>query len=309
MPKLSNIITLLLSLYCLELPAQDTLTNSRDTLPIYEEYLTRQLALLPISKMDDSIYRILKPFGGRTVDPSNVRWSIDNRLDKSEKIGKYCVLTRFDSTGQLLVKKYTKPWYVSKSKGQLLPFQVFPVNNIFWFMYYWEENEFVRGKKRNGYIEPPLAPYVIPRDCFFIQDSTSQYYFLFTDYTSQNICRDGAAMYCYKLSCYSSIFVLDSKLNPVVYITQALNCTDAHVVTIQKNGLYDARLGLTWAEIKANTLKDLAILIRKVPKKPLPNSKVHDNDVYRMEFNSWGLRIRNDFDWKNYRKKTCKKDY
>ena len=307
MPKFNNKI-LFLSLLLLVyngLEAQDSSdTPLIDRLPIYDGYLTYQLTHLPISKMDDTIYNVLTPFGGKTVNLSNVRNSIDNRLDKSKKIGKYRVLSRFDSTGRLLVKKYTKPWYISKNKGQILPFQIFPINNTFWFMYYWEENEFLRYRITNGFPEPPVEPYVIPKGCFFIQDSLSHYYFLFTDYSNQNICRDGTFMHCYKLSCYSSIYVLDGKLNPVVYITQALNCTDAHVVTLQKDGLYDARIGLNWAEIKANTLKDLAVLIKKIPKKPLPNSKVHNNDVYRMEFSSWGQRIRHDFDWINYKKKT-----
>lgn len=301
--NLKKSILLLFLLNCIESQAQYTPQIEFDTLPKYEKWLMQQMLSLPIKNMD-SVFQSLNVFGGSSVNSSKVRWSIDNHFDKCQKVGKYKVLSRYDSTGHLQVKKYTKPWYISKNKGRIFPFQIFPVNNTFWFMAEWEKNEFRDHIFIGGILAPPVEPYLFFKKCLIIQDSISRYYFLFTDYTNYNTCRDGTSMNCYKLSCYSSIYVLDGKLNPVVYITQALNCTDAHVVTLQKDGLYDARLGLNWAEIKANTLKDLAVLIKKIPKKPLPNSKVHDNDVYRMEFSSWGQRIRNDFDWINYKKKT-----
>ena len=304
MQKLTKII-LILSLISLSLfraDAQNQLDFERSWLMPYEEFLPADLAHQPLRVMD-SIFVNLITNGGKNTRPSELRHRSDRRLDKHEKVGYYRILNRFDSTGRLLVKKYTKPWYISKNTGRLFPFQMFSINQTFWFLDEWEEDKPMKSKMIGGILAPPVEQYTFfSKNCLLIQDSASQYYFLLTDYTNMNPCRNTNTMSCYWLNCYSSILVLDKRMNPIVYITQSINCNDAHLVTIQKGGFYDARLGLTWKGLKEHTLNDLAVLIKKIPK-PTPDLKVHEKDLFKMEFHNWGQRIRNDYDWENRKMK------
>jgi hypothetical protein len=258
--------------------------------------------------MDSVFMKLYDVSGGKSIKPSYVRENLDVRLDKYEKVGKYRVLSRFDSVGRLVVKKYTKPWFVSKNRGCLLPFQMFPINQTFWFLHAWEKDKPDIPITIGGYKVPAPERIPSPMNRLLIQDSSSKYYFLFDGYSRKRdtFCNCVLRIFYidsyFPLDSYTSIIILDAKMNPVAYIMQSFNSNDAHLVTIQKDGFYDARLGLTWKSLKDYPLSELAILIKKIPK-PTPDWKVHEKELFKMEFSDWGQRLRNDYDWENRKMK------
>lgn len=196
----------------MKLRAQDVFSMPRDTLiKPYEGFLPTTLSRMPLKSMDSVFKNLYDVSGGKTISPSFVRENLDARLDKYEKIGKYRVLNRFDSTGKLLVKKYTKPWYVLKNKGHLFPFQMFPINETFWFLHQWEEDKPDKPINIGGYIAPAPERTSFPMNKMLLQDSASRYYFLFDDFSRQpdSCCNCVVKIFYmdsyYPLNSYSSI--------------------------------------------------------------------------------------------------------
>ena len=186
----------------MKLRAQDVFSMPLDTLiKPYEEFLPPTLSRMPLKSMDSVFKNLYDVSGGKSISTFFVRENLDVHLDKYEKIGRYRVLNRFDSTGKLLVKKYTKPWYVSKNRGRLFPFQMLPINQTFWFLHQWEEDKPDKPTNIGGYTGPAPQRTPFPMNQLLLHDSASHYYFLFDDFSRK---RDSCC------NCVIKVFYMDS---------------------------------------------------------------------------------------------------
>ncbi len=224
-------------------------------------------------------------------------WNIDKKLDKAEVVGRFKLLTQFDSNGVVVRKWYKKKCFLQKNTAHFAPFQLAHFEQDFYLSYSWSSYE----KKR--YIDGLKLPFQYNEyflGSLIINDSVTKYHFIFSDidipeYRASDIPVQNFPSVTF--ANYQTIMVMNDTFEPVFLILRTKDFKKAHVLVIKNLNFYDSNLRLLWLDIKEYTLQGLIDSIEKKLNNGL-GSKICDRKFYgKYSWSEWATRLRYDFDW------------
>lgn len=224
------------------------------------------------------------------------KFKTNEKLDKIEKRNRYKIMSRFDSSGFLLKKKFKKKCIAKNVVGEILPLQMLSFGNGFYLQYAWENKE-IKSKKFMG-VDAPVLSNVASLDVLIIEDTTLNLLFFFSDIDDpeyQKIDFFPSKKPQLTFANYQSIAIFNTELMPIGLVTRAKNFKDAYIVILNSQGFFDSTIRLSWEDLRKHTLAELVAMLQKAPH-ATNNLKIYDKKLYTEHWSVWGSTIR--YNWK-----------
>jgi hypothetical protein len=244
----------------------------------------------------DAILEKFKIDSNSISDYFESRLKTHEKLDIIEKRDNYKIISRYDSSGFLIKKKFKKQYFRKKAVGKMLPFQMLNCGNGFYHLYTWENKE--KKYERFMGFDAPVLSKAFSLDVLIIEDTTLKLLFFFSDIDNPEYHK--IDFFPNKkppltFANYQSITIFNEKLMPIGLITRSKGFKNAHIIILNSVGFYDSAIRLSWENLKKRTLSELILMIQEIPQ-PNNRSKIYDKKLYKEYWSGWGSTIR--YNWK-----------